>query len=98
MNGRSIASWGVNPAVQSSGLVTRALYEPCDRWHYKEDGIVLKRQGIEARYFHFLPTSDNISVADDGGIIEVQVFRARGRKRRAPVLLQHRSRDSYGIA
>ncbi|CAM1510284.1 Fc.00g006190.m01.CDS01 [Cosmosporella sp. VM-42] len=98
MNGRPIANWGINPAANPSGSVTRALYEPCDRWHYKEDDIVLKREGIEARYFHFLPTSDSISVAEDGGVIEVQVFRARGRKRKAPVLVQHRSQESYGIS
>ncbi|KAF7558579.1 hypothetical protein G7046_g5581 [Stylonectria norvegica] len=94
MNGRSITSWGINPALQTSGTVTRALYEPCDRWHYKEDGIVLKREGIESRHFYFLPAAVGASVAEDGGLIEVQAFRARGRKRRAPVLLQHRSQES----
>lgn len=98
LNGRSIASWGINPVVQSSGSVTRALFEPDDRWHYKEDGVLHRREGIEARCFYFLPNSSRASVAEDGGLIEVQVFRSKGRKRRAPVLGQHRGQESYGIA
>ncbi|KAK7425442.1 hypothetical protein QQZ08_008121 [Neonectria magnoliae] len=95
LNGRNVTSWGINPVVQASGSVTRTLFEPDDRWHYKEDGVVHRREGIEARYLFFLPPSSNTSVADDGGLIEVQVFRSKGRKRRAPVLGQHRGQESY---
>lgn len=98
MNGRNVTNCGVNPAAQASGSITRSLCEPSDRWHYKENGVVLKREGIEARCFYFLPTSSRTSVADDGGIIEVQIFRAKGRKRRSPILGKHRNQDTYGIA
>ncbi|KAH7152995.1 hypothetical protein EDB81DRAFT_855491 [Dactylonectria macrodidyma] len=97
LNGRNITSWGVDPVVQASGSVTRALFEPDDRWHYEDDGVIHRRQGIEARCLYFLPASSGTSVADDGGLIEVQVFRSKGRKRRVPLLAQHRGRESYGI-
>ncbi|KAJ4320016.1 hypothetical protein N0V84_006094 [Fusarium piperis] len=98
MNGRNVTNCGVNPASQASGSITRSLCEPSDRWHYKENGVLHKREGIEARCFYFLPTSSRTSVADDGGLIEVQVFRAKGRKRRSPILGKHRDQDTYGIA
>ncbi|EEU42009.1 uncharacterized protein NECHADRAFT_51108 [Fusarium vanettenii 77-13-4] len=98
MNGRNATNCGVNPAAQASGSITRSLCEPSDRWHYKENGVLHKREGIEARCFYFLPTSSRTSVADDGGLIEIQVFRAKGRKRRSPILGKHRDQDTYGIA
>lgn len=88
----------MDPASESAGSVTRALFEPNDRWHYKENGVVHKREGIEARCFYFLPASSSTSVADDGGLVEIQVYRSKGRKRRAPVLGQHRGQERYGIA
>lgn len=98
MNGRSVTSWGIDPAVHSSGSVMRALYEPCDKWHYKEAGVVLKRQGIESRCFYFTSTPAAVPVADDGGLIEVHVFRAKGRRPRAPLLSNFRGQEQYGIA
>lgn len=97
MNGRNITSWGIDPRIQSSGSVKRALYEPSDRWHYEMNGQITKREGIEARYFYFLPTSESTSIAEDGGLIEVQIFRAQGRRRRAPILATCRSQELYGI-
>lgn len=98
MNGRHITSWGINPKVKDKGLVEKALYEPSDRWDHKEDGTTMKPEGIEARYFHFMGGEQEKSVAEDGGLIEVQVFRAKGRKRRAAKLDQYRHQDKYGIA
>ncbi|KAJ3530399.1 hypothetical protein NM208_g9347 [Fusarium decemcellulare] len=98
MNGRNVANCGINPVSQASGSITRSLCEPSSRWHYKENGIIHKRQGVEVRSFYFFPNSSRTSIADDGGLIEVQVFRARGRRRRAPILTKHRDQESYGIA
>ncbi|KAM5366534.1 hypothetical protein ACJZ2D_010502 [Fusarium nematophilum] len=98
MNGRNVTNCGTNPALQASGSITRALCEPSERWHYKENGMIHKREGIESRCFYFLPNSSKTSVAEDGGLIEVQAFRAQGRKRRAPILGKHRDQESYGIA
>lgn len=97
INGRYISSWGISPMTQNTGCIKRALYEPGNRWHWESDGMLIKREGIEARYFHFLSASNEASIAEDGGLIEVQVFRAYGRKRRAPILIPYRSQEAYGI-
>lgn len=98
MNGRHITSWGINPRVKD-GSVEKSLYEPSDRWDHEQDGRTMKPDGIEARYFHFMHVGNQpTSVAEDGGLIEVLVFRARGRKRRAAKLDQYRHQDEYGIA
>lgn len=97
MNGRHITSWGTNPKVKSQGCVEKALYEPCDRWSQEQSGVMFKQEGIEARYFYFVNDQQHPSVADDGGLIEVHVFRAKGRKRRAAKLDHYRQLDKYGI-
>ncbi|KAL7930553.1 hypothetical protein V8C35DRAFT_330376 [Trichoderma chlorosporum] len=96
MNGRNIASCGIKPGT-ASGTITRALFEPSDRWHLKQDGVLLKRSGIESRSFCFSPGPDAIAAADDGGLIEVQVFRAKSRRRSTPRLAMHRDQEQYGI-
>lgn len=97
MNGRSVASWGTDPSTRASGAVTRALYKPCANWHHEENGVVLQRQGIESRTFYFAPGLGNVSVADDGGLVEVQAFRAKSCVPRAPRLAEFRGQDQYGI-
>ncbi|PTD12782.1 hypothetical protein HYE67_009737 [Fusarium culmorum] len=96
MNGRNAANCGANSLTHASGSIVRSLCAPSDRWKYKEDGVLYIREGIEARCFGFLPTG-NISIAEEGGFIEVQVFRAKGRIRRLPVLEKHRGQETYGI-
>lgn len=98
INGRHMTSWGIDPKIRSMGCVEKALYEPCHRWNQQENGVVFKQEGIEARYFYFVSDQQQLSVADDGGLIEVHVFRAKGRKRRAAKLDQYRQLDKYGIA
>jgi hypothetical protein len=98
MNGHHITSWGIDTRDQMTGNVARALYEPGDKWQTRENGIELRRYGIETRYFHFVPGLERRSVADDGGVIEVQVFRSKGRRRRAIVLENYRGQERYGIS
>jgi len=98
INGRHITSWGINPLMRASGTVKRAFYEPGERWHYTDGGRALKREGIESRYFHFVPGPETKSVAEDGGLIEVYAFRASARKKRAVLLDQYRSQERYRIA
>ncbi|KAM0517833.1 hypothetical protein ACHAPE_004811 [Trichoderma viride] len=95
MNGRHITSCGITDAA--SGIISRALYEPSDRWHLKQNGTLLKRSGIESRSFCFSPGPDAAAAADDGGVIEVQVFRAKSRRRCAPQLVPHRDQQQYGV-
>lgn len=98
MNGKNITNWGVDSAKQPSGSTTRSLYEPGHRWHYKESGIVLKRQGIESRSFCFSPDESlSAAVAEDGGLVEICVFRSSGRRRVAPILTEYRNQEHYGI-
>lgn len=98
MNGRHISSWGVNPRTNPRGQVLRALFEADKVGDLTEDGrTALRSGGIESRPFLFTPEKDGRSAADDGGLIEIRAFRARGRKRRAPDLEQFRPQEQYGI-
>ncbi|KAF2971254.1 hypothetical protein GQX73_g2325 [Xylaria multiplex] len=98
MNGRHISSWGTNTNTRTAGIVVRALYRPEDKWGDAYDHNDARYPGIETRYFHFMPGLDKKSIAEDGGIIEVQVFRCKGRKRIALELDTYRSQERYGIA
>ncbi|KAL2157573.1 hypothetical protein VTH06DRAFT_5951 [Thermothelomyces fergusii] len=89
INGRHIAAWGTDPAVRPKGKVTKSLWAPSELCH--------DQAGIEGRSFVFLPGQEHKSVAEDGGLIEIQVFRARDRRVRAPRLEKFRYRESYGI-
>ena len=75
----------------------RGLFDPSERWNYKDNGIVMKNCGIELRPFFFAKELMDRSAAEEGGLIEVKVFRARGRKRRLPQLEDFRSQDEWGI-
>ncbi|KAI5919101.1 hypothetical protein F4810DRAFT_520724 [Camillea tinctor] len=98
MNGRHIVSWGIDTNNRTSGSVTRALYEAGDRWGDAVTSLELETVGIETRYFHFMLGLDKQSVAEDGGLIEVQIFRCKGRKRVAAKLDAYRNQEQYGIA
>ena len=97
MNGREITSWGTNSKDRPNGQVMRGLFEPSDRWNYKMDGVVYKNMGTEARPFYFSNDEEERSAGTDGGLIEVMVFRARGRKRRMPAPTDFKNQDGYGI-
>ncbi|KAL7813495.1 hypothetical protein V8C26DRAFT_405356 [Trichoderma gracile] len=96
INGRSITSCGIKPGAES-GIISRALFEPSDRWHLQQNGVLLKRSGIESRSFCFAPGPDAVAAADDGGLIEIQVFRAKSRRRSTPQLAPYRDQEQYGI-
>jgi len=98
MNGRQITSWGTNAYDKPSGQVMRGLFEPSERWNYKSDGTIYKNMGTEARPFMFAEEGENSkSVASDGGLIEVQVFRAFGRTRKLAEPTDFKSQEAYGI-
>jgi hypothetical protein len=98
MNGRHICSWGVNPRTHPRGQVLHALFEAEEKWDViKDSGNVLRHGGIESRPFLFALETESTSAADDGGLIEIRVFRARGRKRRLPNVEKFRPQDQYGI-
>ncbi|KAK3403122.1 hypothetical protein B0T20DRAFT_17471 [Sordaria brevicollis] len=92
LNGRAIASWGINPSTlpQQHGNVRKSLWAPGP----SHNG----QSGLECRNFVFLPGQEHRSAAEDGGLIEVQVFRAQGRTSRAPPLEEYHPQKNYGIA
>jgi hypothetical protein len=106
MNGTLITSWGIlvdigktnQPNSSINGTVVRALYEPGKRWHNTSMDTEGRTVGIETRYFHFMPGQDRRSAAEDGGSIEIRVFRSKGRKRRTPKMAGFRNQEKYGIA
>ena len=90
MNARPIAAWGIDPVVRPKGKVVKSLWAPCAGY--------TSQVGFEGRNFVFLPGEEYKSVAEDGGLIEIQVFRARERRARAPRLDEFRFQENYGIA
>ncbi|KAI2463991.1 hypothetical protein F4781DRAFT_425902 [Annulohypoxylon bovei var. microspora] len=96
INGHHTVSWGIDTTSCSLGSVTRSLYEPGESFRDKNGDPVV---GIETRYLHFKRDPEKKSGDEEGGLIEVQVFRCRGRKRIAVVLdpYPHRNRDHKGI-
>ncbi|KAH0441616.1 hypothetical protein CcaCcLH18_01876 [Colletotrichum camelliae] len=98
MNGRPVASWGIKSQTGTAEIVSHALYVPDSKWTYRESGMIYRREGVEKRFFHFTPQSGkDTPAAMDGGLVELQVFRSKGRKRRFPELADFRSQDAYGI-
>ncbi|RFU23957.1 hypothetical protein B7463_g12377, partial [Scytalidium lignicola] len=97
MNGANVASWGVDTKTMPSGQVMRGLFEPSSRWNYKDDGILHKNDGVESRHFYFANEVSPRSVATDGGLIEIIVFRATGRKQRVARKEYFRDQERYGI-
>ncbi|KAG0646918.1 hypothetical protein D0Z07_6228 [Hyphodiscus hymeniophilus] len=98
MNGRHITSWGANSTTQDKGQIMRGLFDPSERWSFRgEDGVVIQNGGCEIRPFFFAKEHPDRSAAEEGGLIEVTVFRAQGRKRRMPKSHEFRSQDQWGI-
>ena len=97
MNGRHLTSWGTNAKTRPSGQVMKGLFDPSEKWNYKHEGTVWKNMGIETRDFNFGPRAEQRSAADDGGLIEVMVYRARGRHRRMPSPPPFRDQSVYGL-
>ncbi|KAH7032822.1 uncharacterized protein B0I36DRAFT_101004 [Microdochium trichocladiopsis] len=98
MNGRHIVSWGIDTALCSGGTVAKALYQPGQTQSDEQTISKDSGSGIESRYFHFAPGQVAKCAAEDGGLIEVRVFRCTGRRRAAPVLGEYRNQEHYGIA
>jgi len=89
INGRQLLCWGIEPAARPQGKVVKSIWAPS--WF--DDQV-----GFEERNFVFLAGQGIKSAAEDGGLIEVQAFRAKARKARAPKLEEYRYPENYGIA
>ncbi|KAI1336163.1 hypothetical protein F5Y15DRAFT_214193 [Xylariaceae sp. FL0016] len=98
VNGGHVVSWGIDATHCSSGSVTKALYEPHGRRKGRIDAFDPNIEAdIEWRSFYFMLGLDKKSAAQDGGLIEVQVFRCKSRKRVATKLDRYREPKEYGI-
>ncbi|KAI0854378.1 hypothetical protein F5Y00DRAFT_267574 [Daldinia vernicosa] len=96
INGHPAVSWGIDTTYCAAGSVSRSLFAPGDGLRDKDGNIPV---GIETRYFHFVHGLDQTLASEDGGLIEVQVFRCRGRKRIAVDLdpYSHLHQERHGI-
>lgn len=83
-------AWGVDITSDTHGRISLSLWLPGPLY----DGM----PGVEKRNLIFLPGQENKSIAEDGGLIEIQAFRASTRRSRAPVLDEFRYYDNYGVA
>lgn len=83
-------SWGIQPVLGKHSKVVRSIWAPGPQYG--------DLAGLEERNFVFLPGQEKKSAAEDGGLIEIQTFRARARKARAPNLEEYRYPQTYGIA
>lgn len=90
LNGRAITTWGIDPTEKQHGTVVKSLWAPGPSYN--------GQAGLECRNFVFLPGQETRSPAEDGGLIEVKVFRARDRKAQAPRLEEFHPQKNYGIA
>jgi hypothetical protein len=99
MNGRQVTSWGTNARTNPSGQIMKGLFDPSELWNYDHNGTMYKNMGLEGRSFVFAfeDKENKPSAAMDGGLIEVKVYRARGRSRMMPTPLEFKSQDGYGI-
>jgi len=68
----------------------KSLWAPAGRYS--------EHVGLEGRNFVFLSGQENKSAAEDGGLIEIQTFRAKDRRPRAPRLEEFQEFRNYRIA
>jgi hypothetical protein len=90
INGRHIVTCGRDLEESHNGLISRTLWTPSDH--------LGARTGIEGRQFMFLRDGEAKSAAEDGGLIEVRVYRAEARTLLAPALKEFQQARQYGIA
>lgn len=93
MNGRHVTSWGIDPRTMPVGRAMLGLFEADKKLKSK----VLIPNPAETKPFYFNDQKREVSAAENGGVIEVRVFRACGKRRRGAILDVFRGQDKYGI-
>lgn len=97
MNGRQIQSCGYPADKPASYKIESGLFDPSAEHHYKdEDGVEIKNCGLERRAFFFSECVVD-SVMDEGGVIEIQLFRAKGRQQRVQDPPKFAQQERYGL-
>lgn len=99
INGRFIMSFGIDLAETTVGAAHQALFQPSEHYQHNDNGVLMTEYGIESRCFRFISYGKgDKSIGYDGGIIQVQVYRAKARRRVAPEPTPYRGNDNYGVA
>ncbi|ELR06704.1 hypothetical protein GMDG_00321 [Pseudogymnoascus destructans 20631-21] len=93
MNGRHVTSWGIDPRTMPVGRAMLGLFEADKKLKSK----ALIPNPAETKPFYFNDQKRDVSAAENGGVIEVRVFRACGKRRRGAILDAFRGQDKYGI-
>lgn len=93
MNGRHVTSWGIDPRTMPVGRAMLGLFEANKKLKSK----ALIPNPAETKPFYFNDQKRDVSAAEDGGVIEVRVFRACGKRRRGAILDAFRGQDMFGI-
>ncbi|KFY33044.1 hypothetical protein V495_08487 [Pseudogymnoascus sp. VKM F-4514 (FW-929)] len=93
MNGRHVTSWGIDPRTMPVGRAMLGLFEADKKLKSK----ALIPNPAETKPFYFNDQKRDLSAAENGGVIEVRVFRACGKRRRGAILDAFRGQDNYGI-
>lgn len=93
MNGRHVTSWGIDPRTMPVGRARLGLFEADKKLKSK----ALIPNPAETKPFYFNDQKRDLSAAENGGVIEVRVFRACGKRRRGAILDAFRGQDNYGI-
>jgi len=88
IDGHLMTTCSQDLSVSPDGIISRTLWAP-GQWG---------DAGYEGRQFFFSRNDSAVTAAEDGGLIEVQVFRAESRYLVAPSLRDFRLRRQYGIA
>lgn len=90
-------SWGHDAAKSPAGQVSRAFFDPSEKFVYEDkDGMRYKKCGLERRAFYFVQPRGG-SAAADGGLIQIRVYRALGKVRCVQDPPVHKSQKDYGI-
>lgn len=97
MNGRHIQSCGF-PARKPAGYqIMKGLFDPSAEYNYTDEtGTAFKSCGLERRAF-FFSQEETASALDEGGVIEIQFFRAKGRQQRTQDPPEFRDQERYGL-
>ncbi|KAH8663537.1 hypothetical protein BGZ60DRAFT_565592 [Tricladium varicosporioides] len=98
MNGYDTINWGCSAREGANSEVMRALFDPTPEHNYvDESGVGFKNCGLERCAFFFAHPRDDAHIKDDGGMIEIQVYRAHHKYRKVQEPLEYRDQSNYGV-
>lgn len=85
-----------DPRMKSRGQVTKCLFQG-EELNYNEQGMPFLRAGIEARSSMFAQQRKKHNPAQEGGDIEIVVFRSCGRRKKHAAPQAFKDQEEFGI-